>query len=63
MSERPGAEVGDDLLNDRVVAVLALGLDQLERRVREDCMVAPRREQLLLPLGRPARCGRGRGGR
>jgi len=50
MSERPVAPVREDLLHDRVVAVLALGLGSLERRVGEDGMVAPGGEQLALPL-------------
>jgi hypothetical protein len=39
--ERPVGDVGEDLLHDRVVAVLAFGLDQLERGVGEDRVVAP----------------------
>ena len=49
--ERAGAQVGDDLLDDGVVAVLALGLDQFERRVRENGVVAPDGEQLVLAFG------------
>ena len=45
---RPGS-VGEDLLHNRVVAVLPLGLDQLERRIGEDRVVAPDREQFVLP--------------
>src|SRR5512135_2130423 len=33
VSEGACVQVGDDLLDDRVVAVLALGLDQLERGI------------------------------
>jgi hypothetical protein len=43
--------VGEELLNDGVVAVLAFGLDQLERGISEDRVVAPGREQLVLPDG------------
>jgi len=40
------------LLDDRVAAVLLLGLDnQLEGRVGEDGVVAPGGEQLVLPAG------------
>ena len=49
MSERAAGDVGEDLLDDSVVAVLSLGLDQLERRVGEDRVVAPDGEQLVLP--------------
>jgi hypothetical protein len=35
VSERAAGDVGEDLLHDRVVAVLPLGLDELERRVGE----------------------------
>ena len=51
---REGAvvEVGEDLLDDGVAAVLLLGLDELERGVGEDGVVAPGGEQLAL-----ARCG------
>ena len=31
VSERAAGDVGEDLLDDSVVAVLSLGLDQLER--------------------------------
>ena len=46
-----------------VVAVLALGLDQLERGVGEHRVVAPDGEQLVLARRRPACSGRGPGGR
>jgi hypothetical protein len=45
------AEVGEDLLDDGVVAVMGLGLDGLERRVGEDGVVAPAGEQLVLAGG------------
>ncbi len=41
--------VGEDLFHDRVVTALAFGLDQLERGIGEDRVVAPGREQLVLP--------------
>ena len=49
--ERPIAPVGEDLLHDGVVAVLVLGLDQLERGVGEDGVVAEDGEQLVLARG------------
>ena len=52
--ERSVGAVGEELLDDRVVAVLVLGLDELERGVGEDGVVAPGGEQLAL-----ARCGLG----
>ena len=55
-------EVGDDLLDDRVAAVLLLGLEGLERGVGEDGVVAPGGEQLALARRRVGSC-RGRGGR
>ena len=51
VGERAGVQVGDDLLDDGVVAVLAFGLDQFERRVGEHGVVAPDGEQLVLPFG------------
>ena len=51
MRQRSVDPVGEDLLDDGVVAVLVLGLDQLERGVGEDRVVAPGREQLALPGG------------
>ena len=48
--ERPVAPVREDLLHDGMVAVLALGLDELERRVGEDCVVPPDGEQFVLPV-------------
>lgn len=48
MREGSGLAVGDDLLDDRVVAVLPLGLEGLEGTVREDGVVAPDGEQLAL---------------
>ena len=49
MSERAAGDVGEELLHDRMIAVLPFGLDQLERRVGEDRVVAPDGEQLVLP--------------
>ena len=49
--ERPVGPVGEDLLHDRVVAVLFFGLDELEGGVGEDGVVAPGGEQLVLPGG------------
>ena len=43
--QRPVGPVGEDLLDDGVAAVVLLGLDGLERRVGEDRMVPPYREQ------------------
>ena len=51
VSERAAGDVGEDLLHARVVAVLALGLDQPIRRIGEDRVVTPDREQLVLPGG------------
>jgi hypothetical protein len=47
-----GGDAGEYLLHDRVVTVLALGLDQPGRRIGEHCVVAPAREQFVLPRGR-----------
>ena len=47
----PLGQVGEDLLDDGMVAVLCLGLDHLERRVGEHGVVAPDREQLVLAAG------------
>jgi hypothetical protein len=52
VGQRAVAEVGEELLDDGVAAVLLLGLDELERGVGEDGVVAPGGEQLAL-----ARCG------
>jgi hypothetical protein len=41
VGERPVVPVGEDLLDDGVVAVVRLGLDRLERAVGEDGVVAP----------------------
>ena len=49
MGERAAGDVGEDLLHDRVVPVLGLGLDHLDRGVGEDRVVAPGGEQLALP--------------
>ena len=47
--QRPVVPVGEDLLDDRVVAVLTFGLGQLERGVGGHRVVAPGGEQLVLP--------------
>jgi hypothetical protein len=44
-------DVGEDLLRDGVAAVLPLGLDQLERGISEHRVIAPDREQFILPGG------------
>jgi hypothetical protein len=62
MGEGAVVQVGEDLLDDRVAAVLLLCPDELERRVGEDGVVAPGGEQLALP-GLAWGSGRGRGGR
>jgi hypothetical protein len=41
-------EVGEDLLDDRVIAVLLFGLDQVERAVGEDGVVPVEVEQFVL---------------
>jgi hypothetical protein len=51
VGEGPVVEVGVDLLDDGVAAVVALGLDGLERGVGEDGVAAPGGEQLALPRG------------
>ena len=51
----PGFEVGDDLLDDRVTAVLRLGFDQRAGVVGEDRVIPPDREQSLLLCGRQLR--------
>ena len=48
MRERPVRYVREDLLHDGVVPVLAFGLEELERAVGEDGVVAPGSEQLVL---------------
>jgi hypothetical protein len=49
--ERDVAEVGEELLDDGVAAVVLFGLDnELERRVGEDGVIAPGGEQLALTL-------------
>lgn len=45
--ERPVLKVGDDLLDDRVAAVIGFGLDQCQGRGGEYRVVAPCREQLV----------------
>jgi hypothetical protein len=49
--QRPVGPVGEDLLDDRVVSVLGLGLDQLDRGIGEYRVVAPDGEQFVLPAG------------
>ena len=51
VSQGSAGDVGEELLHDGVAAVLPLGLDQLERGVGEDGVVAPGGEQLVLPGG------------
>jgi hypothetical protein len=46
--QRPVVEVGEDLLDDGVAAVLLLGLEGFVRAVGEDGVVAPGGEQLAL---------------
>jgi hypothetical protein len=62
MSERAAGDIGEDLLDDSVVAVLSLGLDQLERRIGEDRVVAPDGDssscQRELPCSGPGPGGR-----
>jgi len=42
--QRPVAPVGEDLLHDGIVAVLVLGLDQVDRGIRKTaCYAAPNR--------------------
>jgi hypothetical protein len=48
VSEGACLEVGDDLLDDGVTAVVGLSIDHRQRRVGEHRMVPPRREQLTL---------------
>ena len=50
MGEGAVVPVGEDLLDDGVVAVVFLGLDHLERAVGEHGVVAPDREQFVLPV-------------
>ena len=47
--ERPAGQVGEDLLHDGVVAVLAFGLEELERGIGEDRVVGPDGKHLGLP--------------
>ena len=49
-----GLELGDDLLDDRVVAVGGVGVNGAEGGVGDERVVAPGVEQLTLALGR---CG------
>ncbi len=48
MRERPVLQVGDDLLDDRVAAVVGLGGEHRQGRVGEHGVVAPGGEQLAL---------------
>jgi hypothetical protein len=50
VGERAVVPVGEDLLDDGVVAVVRLGLDHLERAVGEQRVVAPAGEQFILSL-------------
>ena len=68
MSQRPGPQVGVDLLDDGLAAVVGLGLDERERAVGEYAVVEVEAEQLAL-LGRtraglagPAGAGRAAAG-
>lgn len=51
MSERTALELGDDLLDDRVVAVGFVGVDDAQGGVGDERVVAPGVEELPLPLG------------
>ena len=66
MGQGPGLEVGEDLLDDGVAAVLGLGLHQLDRGVGEHRVVSGGGEQLALltelPGQRGCRRGRAAGG-
>lgn len=46
----PVGQVGEQVLDDGVVAVLGLGMDHLERGVGEDRAVAPDAEQFNWPV-------------
>jgi hypothetical protein len=52
-TERPGLLVGDDLLDDRVAAVVGLGVEHRQRRVCEHPHVrSPSQGRIILhPLG------------
>jgi hypothetical protein len=63
VSEGAGVQVGVDLLDDGMIAVLALGLNQFERGISKNGVIPPGGEKLVLPPGLLSRCGRGRGGR
>ncbi len=60
--ERAVVQVGQELLDDGVAAVLLFGLDELERGAGEDGVVAPGGEQLALARARSWPC-RAPGGR
>jgi len=47
--QRPVVQVGEELLDDGVAAVLLLGLGEFVGAVGEDGVVAPGGEQLALP--------------
>ncbi len=51
MRQRTALEVGDDLFDDRVAAMVGLGLQHHQRRVGEHGVVAPGREQFALLVG------------
>ena len=51
MRQRPVLEVGDDLFDDRVAAVVGFRGQHRQRRVGEHGVVAPGREQLALLIG------------
>jgi hypothetical protein len=48
--ERPILQVGDDLFDDRVAAVVGLGVEHRQWRVGEHRMVSPGGEQFALPI-------------
>ncbi len=50
MRERTGFEVGDDMLDDRVAAVVGFGLEHRQGRVGQDRVVTEGGEQLPLPI-------------
>jgi hypothetical protein len=51
VGQRPVDQVGEDLLDDGVSAVVGLGLHELERAVDEHRVIPVGGEQLALPLG------------
>ena len=50
MSQRAAGDVGEDLLHDRMIAVLALGLDQHERGIRADGVIANILKLVICPI-------------